>query len=268
MMARLHAAVCCEWFGFEGVGVHRWPASGNEVSLSWQRLQDQLSAPLESFGSIGQTICAVLPITERDTRRLSTARFWSSSTQSTSSLASMTISRGLTRIDDLEVYLNIPEDLYAAFLPPDNDNDSVEARRTTAASKVIKIGRKAATPKANSHSDATANAESMASQVSDKEGESFEDDSDYAYSSSEFDTDISVDEAGGFIKRTDEERSAARRERAQRVSPLEVANPEEMDPKEELTITKEHAMVRQNCAERLLDVTMGDLYCLTNYAYG
>nr|CDS18911.1 hypothetical protein EgrG_000676100 [Echinococcus granulosus] len=191
LLSSLHVSICCEWFGNEAVGIHRWSVSGNEVTLSWQRFYSQFNtmASEKAFSS-----------TKEENLRLSSDFF----SISGSSSMSFTLPLDLAVIDDLEAYVIMPRKPRARF--------SRQAFQKTPGAKTLQPIKFSCS---ESESGSTLHHVSeMSGSKEMKSGDEGTDSDDYSgplnYSSSDFDTDISVDEDGEFIVKTEEERKGAR----------------------------------------------------------
>ncbi|KAL5103372.1 hypothetical protein TcWFU_004059 [Taenia crassiceps] len=191
LLSSLHVSICCDWFGNEEIGIHRWSSSGNEVTLSWQRFYSQFDA------TIMEKVCYS---TKDENLRLSTDFF----SISDSSNLSFTLPRDLAIVDDFEAYVMMPRKPRVRV--------SRQASRKTSGTKtlpLIKFSCSESGPEGTLHQAGEMSATKEVK--SDDEGI---DGNDYLgplnYSSSNFDTDISVDEDGDFIVKTEEERRSVR----------------------------------------------------------
>ncbi|VDM30774.1 unnamed protein product [Hydatigera taeniaeformis] len=194
LLSSLHVSICCDWYGNEGVGIHRWSASGNEVTLSWQRFYSQFDA------TISEKACSS---TMEENLRLSSDFF----SISGSSNMSFTLPRDLAIIDDLEAYVVMPRKPRARFSRP-----VVSRTSGTRTLPLIKFScSETGSESTLHHLNELSGGRELKSDDEDV------DDIEYVgplnYSSSEFDTDISVDEDGDFIVKTEAERKHARAKR-------------------------------------------------------
>ncbi|VDD80900.1 unnamed protein product [Mesocestoides corti] len=193
-LSSLHISICCEWFGKEPIGIHRWTSGGNEVTLSWQRFFTNLTTINT------ETLTVESSIETKATPRSSADFFWISGSTHTSFF----IPPGLAEIESIEAYFDIFHDPLV-----DLQNDAAAARFSDAVPHVIKFGQRI-----SDTSDASSHTEGVDQQKEETHGIYIAPDNEYdnlsEYSSSDFDTDISVDEEGEFIVRTEEEKRQAR----------------------------------------------------------
>lgn len=191
LLSSLHVSICCDWFGNEEIGIHRWSSNGNEVTLSWQRFYSQFDA------TVVEKACSS---TKDENLRLSTDFF----SISGSSNMSFTLPRDLAIVDDLEAYVMMPRKPRVRV--------SRQVARKTSGTKTLPLIKFSCSESGSEstlrHVEEMNDAKEL---KSDDEGVGSADHfGPLNHSSSEFDTDISVDEDGDFIVKTEEERRSAR----------------------------------------------------------
>ncbi|KAL5968411.1 hypothetical protein TSMEX_003858 [Taenia solium] len=191
LLSSLHVSICCDWFGNEEIGIHRWSSNGNEVTLSWQRFYSQFDA------TIVEKACNS---TKDENLRLSTDFF----SISGSSNISFALPRDLAIVDDLEAYVMMPRKPRVRV--------SRQVGRKTSDTRTLPLIKFSCSESGSESTLRHVKEMSEAKEMkSDNEGidgtDSF---GPLNYSSSDFDTDISVDEDGEFIVKTKEERRSAR----------------------------------------------------------
>lgn len=198
----LHTAVRCDWFGNEGVGIHRWAVSGNEVVLSWQRFYALMEARFQEKVDRNTEVDNECPPVETDDIK--------------NPFLQIPVELGI--IEKFEDYLILPQETRIKI-----PHKTAMKTSSTETQPVVEILRS---------EDTTDSTEKNIAEISDEIGtgtifqcgcekESVES-SDFSStydSSSDFDTDISVDEDGEFIVKTLEERRLSRKKASSLTAP-------------------------------------------------